>query len=96
MGSPFFGRTQSSPFLKKLETQARALGNRVQFTGFIQNDALPDYYRLADLVCVPTMVQEAAGLVAIEAMACGRPVLATRSGRHGRNTWPEARPCWWT
>lgn len=80
VGSPFFGRTQSSPFLKKLETQARALDSRVRFTGFIQNDALPDYYRLADLVCVPTMVQEAAGLVAIEAMACGRPILATRSG----------------
>ena len=29
---------------------------------------------------MPTLVQEAAGLVAIEAMACGRPVLATRSG----------------
>lgn len=80
VGSPFFGRTQSSPFLKKLEAQARALDSRVRFTGFIQNDNLPDYYRLADLVCVPTMVQEAAGLVAIEAMACGRPVLATRSG----------------
>lgn len=80
VGSPFFGRTQSSPFLKKLEAQARALDSRVRFTGFIQNDNLPDYYRLADLVCVPTMVQEAAGLVAIEAMACGRPILATRSG----------------
>ena len=80
VGSPFFGRTQSSPFLKKLEAQARALDSRVRFTGFIQNDNLPDYYRLADLFCVPTMVQEAAGLVAIEAMACGRPVLATRSG----------------
>ena len=52
----------------------------MRFTGFLQNESLPDYYRLADLVCMPTLVQEAAGLVAIEAMACGRPVLATRSG----------------
>ena len=80
VGSPFFGRTQSSPFLKNLEAVARTLDNRVRFTGFIRNQSLPDYYRLADLVCVPTLVQEAAGLVAIEAMACGRPVLATRSG----------------
>ena len=80
VGSPFFGRTQTSPFLKKLEAAARSLGDRVRFTGFLQNESLPDYYRLADLVCVPTLVQEAAGLVAIEAMACGRPVLATRSG----------------
>ncbi|HIZ41237.1 MAG TPA: glycosyltransferase family 4 protein [Candidatus Gemmiger excrementigallinarum] len=80
VGSPFFGRTQQSSFLRRLEQQARALGNRVQFTGYIPNEDLPDYYRLADLVCVPTLVEEAAGLVAVEAMACGRPVLATRSG----------------
>ena len=80
VGSPFFGRTQQISFLRRLEQQARALGNRVQFTGYIPNEDLPDYYRLADLVCVPTLVEEAAGLVAVEAMACGRPVLATRSG----------------
>ena len=80
VGSPFFGRTQQSSFLRKLEQQAKALGDRVQFTGYIPNEDLPDYYRLADLVCVPTLVEEAAGLVAMDAMACGRPVLATRSG----------------
>lgn len=80
VGSPFFGRTQVSSFSKKLENQARSLGDRVHFTGFIDNDQLPRYYRLADLVCVPTLVEEAAGLVAVEATACGRPVLATRSG----------------
>lgn len=80
VGSPFFGRTQQSSFLRKLEQQARGLEGRVQFTGYIPNEALPTYYHLADVVCVPTLVEEAAGLVAVEAMACGRPVLATRSG----------------
>lgn len=80
VGSPFFGRTQQSPFLRKLELQAQALGDRVHFTGYVPNESMPEYYRLADLVCVPTLVEEAAGLVAVEAMACGRPVLATRSG----------------
>ena len=80
VGSPFFGRTQQSSFLRKLEQQARGLEGRVQFTGYIPNEALPAYYHLADVVCVPTLVEEAAGLVAVEAMACGHPVLATRSG----------------
>ena len=80
VGSPFFGRTQQSSFLRKLEQQARGLEGRVQFTGYIPNEALPAYYHLADVVCVPTLVEEAAGLVAVEAMDCGRPVLATRSG----------------
>ena len=48
VGSPFFGRTQQSSFLRKLEQQAKALGDRVQFTGYIPNEDLPDYYRLAD------------------------------------------------
>ena len=78
VGSPFFGRTQQSPFLRKLEQQAETLGDRVRFTGYVPNDSMPEYYRLADLVCVPTLVEEAAGLVAVEAMGCGRPVLATR------------------
>lgn len=80
VGSPFFARTQSSSFLNRLKQQAKALGDRVQFTGYIKNEELPAYYRLADLACVPTVIEEAAGIVAIEAMACGRPVLATRSG----------------
>ena len=61
-----------------MEQQAKSLGDRVQFTGYIPNEDLPDYYRLADLCCVPTLVEEAAGLVAVEAMACGRPVLVER------------------
>lgn len=80
VGSPFFGRSQQSAFLRRLEAQAKEMGDRVKFTGYIKNDDMPRYYRLADLVCVPTLVEEAAGLSAMEAMACGRPVLATRSG----------------
>ena len=45
VGSPFFGRTQQSPFLHKLEQQAHALGDRVKFTGYVPNDRLPEYYR---------------------------------------------------
>ena len=50
------------------------------FTGFVHNTELWRYYALADAVCMPTIGQEAAGLVAVEAMASGRPVVATRSG----------------
>ena len=80
VGSPFFGRTQQSSFLRKLEQQARGLDGRGPFTGAHPPAALPAYHHPAELGCVPTLVEEAAGLVAVEAMACGRPVLATRSG----------------
>ena len=40
---------------------------------------LPDWYRAADLVCVPSY-SESFGLVALEAQACGTPVVATAVG----------------
>ena len=80
IGSPFFAKTADSPFLQALQTRAAALGDRVRFTGFIPNEELPSYYRIADLACVPSVCQEAAGLVPVEAMACALPLLATVSG----------------
>ena len=40
---------------------------------------LPNWYRAADLVCVPSY-SESFGLVALEAQACGTPVVATAVG----------------
>ena len=80
VGSPFFAAQATSPFLEKLKADAAALGDRIRFTGFVPHEELPLYYGAADLACFPALWQEPAGLVAIEAMACGRPVLATHSG----------------
>lgn len=43
------------------------------------HEALPDWMRAADLLCLPS-IAEGFGLVLAEAMACGRPVVATRCG----------------
>ena len=45
----------------------------------VHRDVLPDWYRAADLVCVPSY-SESFGLVALEAQACGTPVVATAVG----------------
>jgi glycosyltransferase involved in cell wall biosynthesis len=49
------------------------------FTGRIPQEELPVYYGASDVVVVPSL-QEAWGLVATEAMACGKPVVASRVG----------------
>ena len=54
--------------------------NHVKFTGFVPEDELPDYYRMADLFILPTRELEGFGLVTLEAMACGVPVLGTPVG----------------
>jgi phosphatidylinositol alpha-1,6-mannosyltransferase len=67
------GRGDDQPRLAKL---AKDLGvaDRVIFAGFISTPELPDYYRLADAYVMPS--QEGFGIVYLEAMACGVPVIA--------------------
>jgi glycosyltransferase involved in cell wall biosynthesis len=60
---------------------ARSLGcaDRLDITGRIPTDALVKLYRRAALVVVPSRY-EGFGLPAVEAMACGTPVVATSAG----------------
>jgi D-inositol-3-phosphate glycosyltransferase len=55
------------------------IGERVCFLGAVDHEQLPLYYNAAD-VCVVPSYYESFGLVALEAMACGTPVVASRVG----------------
>ena len=54
--------------------------DNIEHIGYVSNDKLKDYYTLSDVLVIPSLCEEAAGLVAIEGMACGTPIIATRSG----------------
>jgi len=51
----------------------------VRFAPPVPRTELPNWYRASDLVCVPSY-SESFGLVALEAQACGTPVVATAVG----------------
>lgn len=53
------------------------LASSVIFTGAIPNDLLAGYYTSATVYVAPTIGNEAMGIVLIEALACGRPVIAS-------------------
>jgi D-inositol-3-phosphate glycosyltransferase len=55
------------------------LGERVRFLPPQRHDALADFYRAADVCIVPSR-SESFGLVALEAAACGTPVVAAAVG----------------
>lgn len=47
-----------------------------EYIGFVTNDKIASYYQKAKMIVIPNLEPEAFGLVAVEAMACGTPVVA--------------------
>ncbi|MBV8821978.1 MAG: glycosyltransferase, partial [Ktedonobacteraceae bacterium] len=64
--------------LQKLAEELR-ISHRVRFLGARPQQELPMLYSAADVTVVPSY-HESFGLVAVESLACGTPVVATRAG----------------
>ncbi len=60
--------------------QRLRLAEHVRLLGFVPEEQLSRYYQAADLVVMPTLQLEGFGLVTVEALACGTPVLGTPVG----------------
>ena len=68
------------PLLSSLRVRAERLGvnSRVTFAGGVANDALGPYYHAASVFVLPSIARsEAFGIVQLEALACGVPVVNT-------------------
>ena len=75
---------QGAAELERTEALARHMGlaDRVDVRGPLAHDVIPDAYRAANVLHVPSR-SESFGLVAVEAQACGVPVVAARVGGLG-------------
>ena len=76
----------AGPLGDELPSRAAALGigDRVEFTGSVAPDDIVDFYRTLDVLAVPSIPTaswtEQFGRVAVEAMACGVPVVSSDAG----------------
>ena len=74
------------------------VGQRIDFVGRVAQEELPVYYSAAD-VCVVPSFYESFGLAALESMACGTPVVASRVGglstvvQHGSTGYLKSWRC---
>lgn len=80
VGSPDFAKSSRTPYLDKVQSLVDELGDRVAFTGYVPNDQVYQYSKSADVQVVPSLWEEAAGLVGVEAMAAGLPLIVSHSG----------------
>jgi glycosyltransferase involved in cell wall biosynthesis len=67
----------------KLRVEQLGLEKNFILTGFVKDEDLPFYYNAADFFVLPSKSGEGLPLVALEAMACGLPVVATNVGGIG-------------
>lgn len=79
-GSYYFGSKMKSDYEAELEKYAVELGQKIIFTGYINYENIPDYYQMADIVVAPSMWDEPALLVGIEAISAGKPLITTNAG----------------
>jgi spore coat protein SA len=77
LGGADFGDGSATAYMLELQ---RVAPPNLRFDGYCAGPALGERFRRADIFCIPSVWQEALGLVVVEAMASGLPVVASRSG----------------
>jgi len=70
----------SGPLERRCRALCRTFGieRSVEFCGFVQPRDLPAWYSGCTVFCTPALGPESMGIILVEAMACAKPVVASR------------------
>ncbi len=80
VGGAFYGSKRLTRYVRRLRRKSAPLRKHVRFVPYVPHGEVDEWFRLADVLVVPSARREAFGLVNVEAMAAGVPVIATRAG----------------
>ena len=80
VGSINFALECTDEYLRSIESFVKKSDNKIKFTGYIANEEVFKYYQTADVQVITSICEEAAGLVSIEGMLSGLPLIVTKSG----------------
>lgn len=80
IGSANFGSKTNTTYEKEVSTLIKQSNKSIVFTGFIHQTELYKYYNIADIAVMPSMFEDPAPLVCIEAQATGTPLIANDVG----------------
>lgn len=70
----------NDPFLKEINQNVKMMEGKIISTGFIPYENIPAILHLANVCVIPSICEDGLTLSSIEAMACGLPLIITRSG----------------
>ena len=80
VGTNVFVNLEKDKYLQKVYNEIKNISENIIFTGYIEIEKMPFIYNSMDIMVIPSLWEEAFGCVAIEAMAMGVPIIATKSG----------------
>jgi len=80
IGSDSFANGNHGNYAKEIVKKADINQDRIRYLGYIDNYHIPKYYRCADMQAIPSLCEEAVGLVSLEGMCSGLPLILTNSG----------------
>ena len=80
VGSVMHGSNNKDRYQQYLYSLVEHYSSRITFTGYVKQEQVNEFYKIADVAVLPSMWEEPAGLTMIEAMACGTPLITCNSG----------------
>lgn len=80
IGASWFSDNRKTKYIKKLKKESEDISDKMIFTGYVDHKELPVYYSLASIAVMPSIYEEAAGLVALETQASGLPTIVSDIG----------------
>jgi len=80
IGSANFAQKKLTRYEMQVKSLTKKYRDRVVFTGYVPNTEVYKYLNISEVSVVPSICEEAAGLVVLEAMAAGKPIITTGAG----------------
>jgi glycosyltransferase involved in cell wall biosynthesis len=80
VGGSHYGKDLSTSYMRKLKRLAQPLSKHITWASYIPHERIPAYYQLMDILVTPSVGEEAFGLVNLEGMATGLPVISVKTG----------------
>lgn len=80
VGSQWYGKIKKDSYYLQIESEFLDIKDKILFIGNKNKKDMPNIYDFLDIVVIPTICEEAFGMVALEAGIKGKSILLTRSG----------------